>query len=278
MRTAKKWLTFPFYRTNPFSFHRVTIIRSKCGSLISLMVAAGLQNFNSLFRHNDDYSQLFWFLINICWRSIRLLRSRSGHSLPPSLIRYYKTGQQILSTGQDHSLRVFHTFRDRQNSELSQGHIERKAKKLNQKEIDLKFPITKAMDHSVVRERDWDNIVTCHEGSKTVRLWSFDRLAVSKKKIKLVAAATAVAMSACGNFCFLGDAAGRLHKFNVQSGLARGSSTSSHSNQITAVALDLLNSIVISTSLDGYIKVCVFLEKIKKTADQNQHKTTVLGL
>ena len=184
-----------------------------------------------------------------------MLRSRSGHSLPPTFIRYYKTGQQLISTGEDHSLRVFHTFRDRQNKELSQGNIESKAKKLNRKEMDLKFPVVKSIDFNPVRERDWDNIVTCHRNSKTVRLWSFDRFAIGKKKIVLKRAASAVAVSSCGNFCVIGDENGFLHKYNMQSAILRASSSSSHSSPITNIFIDLLNLFVITTSLDSSIKV-----------------------
>ena len=41
--------------------------------------------------------------------------------------------------------------------------------------------------------------------------------------------ATAVAVSACGNFCVVGNRGGSIHRYNLQSGLARGSYPSSAS-------------------------------------------------
>ena len=71
----------------------------------------------------------------------RLLRSKSGHHQPPNRVRFYgKDGQAILSSGGDRSLRYFCTIRDAQNTELSQGRIESKAKQYNMEIDELKFP------------------------------------------------------------------------------------------------------------------------------------------
>ena len=52
----------------------------------------------------------------------RLLRSRSGHHLPPTTIQYYgQDGQWILSGAGDRSLRAFSVIRNSQSVELSQG-------------------------------------------------------------------------------------------------------------------------------------------------------------
>ena len=62
----------------------------------------------------------------------RLLKSRSGHSKPPTKITHYgDNGNSLLSVGQDQSLRYFSLIRDSQNVELSQGKLASKAKKLN---------------------------------------------------------------------------------------------------------------------------------------------------
>ena len=58
--------------------------------------------------------------------SARLLRSRCGHSAPPTRLRFCSTGEavKILSTGLDNALRVFAIHKDVQmNMELSQGEI-----------------------------------------------------------------------------------------------------------------------------------------------------------
>lgn len=52
----------------------------------------------------------------------RVLRQRSGHSAPPSLIRFYGyQGTQLLSVSSDNSLRHFSILKDSQSSELSRG-------------------------------------------------------------------------------------------------------------------------------------------------------------
>lgn len=62
--------------------------------------------------------------------AVRLLRYRCGHSLPPTCVLHYDTdGRQILSAGQDLALRVFSTVQDQQSVELSQRHVEHRAKK-----------------------------------------------------------------------------------------------------------------------------------------------------
>ena len=71
----------------------------------------------------------------------RLLRLRSGHHKPPTMIRYYgEHGHNILSAGQDQVLRSFSVIRDNQNVELSQGSLEKKARKENVHIDALKFP------------------------------------------------------------------------------------------------------------------------------------------
>lgn len=71
-----------------------------------------------------------------------VLKSRSGHYSPPSKIRYYgDDGHYILSTGRDQSLRMFSVYRDSQSFELSQGHLEKKAKARDIRAQDLKLPL-----------------------------------------------------------------------------------------------------------------------------------------
>lgn len=52
----------------------------------------------------------------------RLLKLRSGHSAPPTCIRYYgDDGKQILTAGRDRALRYTSVVRDSRSFELSQG-------------------------------------------------------------------------------------------------------------------------------------------------------------
>jgi len=52
----------------------------------------------------------------------RLLKFRSGHHLPPHLIRYYgEDGKQLLTASADRSLRYTSVVRDSRSFEMSQG-------------------------------------------------------------------------------------------------------------------------------------------------------------
>ena len=52
----------------------------------------------------------------------RLLRQRSGHGAPPHKIRFHgNTGQNVLSAGQDSTLRSFSTVHDRHNKSLGRA-------------------------------------------------------------------------------------------------------------------------------------------------------------
>ena len=136
----------------------------------------------------------------------RLLRFRSGHAAPPTVLRYYgETGTRLLSAGagclllgclvvpkvqdagcrissymsapcccvtpcgrslhegestqrhaqprsscvcagQDRTFRMFSTIQDQQSSELSQGHIAKRAKRLRVEQQELKLPRLTALD------------------------------------------------------------------------------------------------------------------------------------
>jgi U3 small nucleolar RNA-associated protein 21 len=73
--------------------------------------------------------------------SPRLLKQRSGHTKPPTKIEFYgPNGDQILSTGEDQSLRFTSVIRDSRNCELSQGKLAHASKKLNIQMDMLKIP------------------------------------------------------------------------------------------------------------------------------------------
>lgn len=81
-------------------------------------------------------------------------------------------------------------------------------------------------DASEIRERDWANIVSCHVGQNCAYTWRLEDKVLGKKvlgKDISNSAITAVSLSACGNFAILGRENGSLEKYNVQSGLFRGS-------------------------------------------------------
>jgi len=100
----------------------------------------------------------------------RLHSHRSGHQRPPHLIRYYgSNGKTILSAGRDKTLRAIRVVRDARSFELSQGSLSKQASQLAVPVSSLRLlPIT-SMSHSTSRSKDWDDLLTCHEGASQGR-------------------------------------------------------------------------------------------------------------
>ena len=186
-----------------------------------------------LMSTGEDNSIKHWAVGQDGETECRLLRFRCGHSGPPTSIHYYKNGQCILSAGRDKSFRFFSTIQDQQSRELSQHHVQRRAKKLKIREEELKLPPVCMLAFSELRERDWCNIVTAHEGETSAYTWRLEKFALGEylllpperesgillPKPQVV---TSVAVSCCGNIALVGSAAGRLDRYNLQSGIHGG--------------------------------------------------------
>lgn len=72
-------------------------------------------------------------------------------------------------------------------------------------------------------------------------------------------------ISACGNFAFLGTEGGWIERFNLQSGISRGSYVDTleprqcaHGGEVVGIACDATNSSLISAGYHGDIKVFFF--------------------
>ncbi|KAL8172434.1 hypothetical protein V2J09_024238 [Rumex salicifolius] len=199
----------------------------------------------------------------------RLLRFRSGHSAPPLCIRFYANGRHILSAGQDRAFRLFSVVQDQQSRELSQRHVSRRAKKLKMKEEEIKLKPVIAFDCAEIRERDWCNVVTCHMDTPQAYVWRLQNFVLGEHILtpsaEIEAPVKSCAISACGNFAIVGTAAGWVERFNLQSGLSRGSYTDlsegrhcAHDAEVIGVACDSTNSLLISVGYHGDIKVWDF--------------------
>eukprot|EP00571_Detonula_confervacea_P005503 CAMPEP_0172319220 /NCGR_PEP_ID=MMETSP1058-20130122/37094_1 /TAXON_ID=83371 /ORGANISM="Detonula confervacea, Strain CCMP 353" /LENGTH=1390 /DNA_ID=CAMNT_0013034219 /DNA_START=78 /DNA_END=4250 /DNA_ORIENTATION=- len=153
---------------------------------------------------------------------------------------------QILSCGGagDLTLRLFSTARSNLDKEYSQGRgLDKKAKKLfGNKEgpegrAELLLPEIVDLSTSEVRGRDWGDLVTIHRNHAHAYVWSTKRGAQSgpvlrqphwnisamKDRPPRTANATSLAISACGSFALVGTVGGVVYKYNIQSGLPRGS-------------------------------------------------------
>lgn len=216
----------------------------------------------------------------------RLLRARSGHSAPPTRVRFYSDGvtgaaagaagaTDLLSAGADRSLRRTSLWLQQQDSELSQGHVLAKARKLgrNTRPSALKLPSIVDFDAAALREREWANLVSCHAGSALVSTWHTSRRALGKLVLSSPAgeragAATAVCASRCGNYAIVGTASGRIDKFNLQSGMHRGRfggeaeagdaravDAAGHRGAVRGLAIDGSQRYLISAGHDGTVRL-----------------------
>ncbi|KAK3255010.1 hypothetical protein CYMTET_35800 [Cymbomonas tetramitiformis] len=186
-------------------------------------------------------------------------------------------------------------MQDQQSKELSQGKgFARKAKRLKLREEDLKLSRVMSLAHSETRERDWCNVITCHDGDYRAYVWHLARAALGKHILEpphppdsAAPAITSVAMSSCGNFGLVGTAAGSVHRFNMQSGLHRGgfSRTSAaatptpaprnrlpgqigwkeeellgtaHDGAVTGIACNSCNRFLVTVGFDGAMRIWDF--------------------
>lgn len=199
----------------------------------------------------------------------RLLRFRSGHSAPPRCIRFYSNGRHILSAGHDRAFRLFSVIQDQQSRELSQRHVSKRAKKLKLKESEIKLKPVIAFDVAEIRERDWCNVVTCHMDTAQAYVWRLQNFVIGEHILSPCpqnpTPVKACAISACGNFAVVGTAGGWVERFNLQSGISRGSyvdisegKTCAHNGEVAGVACDSTNTIMISAGFNGDVKVWDF--------------------
>lgn len=198
----------------------------------------------------------------------RLLRSRSGHSAPPCAVRFHAdsllagggpAGQAyLLSGGADRTLRQSSIWSSQQDAEFSQRREEKKHSMHVHESEARRLPPLLDLATSQVRERDWSNILTCHAGCRQAYTWQSTRRALGPHTLQLASAAnvTAVAISACGNFGYLGGATGAIEKFNLQSGTRRATAptASLHEGSVRGLAAEPLSRAVFSGGADGTIR------------------------
>lgn len=209
----------------------------------------------------DDNSVKQW-TVDLQSKELRLLKQRCGPRSPPALLKFAPDGLRIFACDKESSLWSISTIQDQQTREMS-------SKKANLSSRPL------GLDASWVRERDWGNILSVHDGQKSPFLWNSKKFCLEKNSFVVPGLvqrpetknrtsclqATAVAFSQCGNFGFVGYQSGALHKFNVQSGLHRGSipqQATAHKGRIVSLASDQLNRRILSAGFDGWLRIWDF--------------------
>ncbi|KAL9109926.1 MAG: hypothetical protein Q9227_005449 [Pyrenula ochraceoflavens] len=131
----------------------------------------------------------------------------------------------------------------------------------------------------------WESVLTTHKGDKNARTWFWGKKKAGRWAFETddSTEATSIAISPCGTFAFLGSQGGSLNMFNLQSGLLRLRFPPSltpaqkkrlraqydeeqeheplrkaHKGAITGIVIESLNRFVISSSLDGSVRVWDF--------------------
>lgn len=191
----------------------------------------------------------------------RILHSRSGHAssitnlkfLPAATDGSEASGKWLLSAGDDRSLWGFSLRRDGQSTELSQGNIKHKAKKVGKMITDeanvedFKCPPITGIACSLNRDggmggvsgpvwtnpsftnaeesnmTGWESVVTSHQNDKYARTWFWGRKKAGRWAFETGdhEPVSSVAVTACGTFALVGSAKGSLDMFNLQSGVHR---------------------------------------------------------
>lgn len=216
----------------------------------------------------------------------RVLRQRDGHSQPVRRVRFYTAdedgrddgaGNFLLSAGSDSTLRAFSIENDALNCSLGRALFRRKQAKRQQGADDEQLLMPPIVDFAfeATRERDWDNIIAIHDRLALASKWSYRRRKMSDVRLKksdhearklstlpelAKRRATAVAMSACGNFCFIGFSVGGVDKFNMQSNKYRGSirrqegGGSAHDGAVVGIASDQLSTMLYTCGADARLR------------------------
>ncbi len=188
----------------------------------------------------------------------RLLRFRGGHCSPPSRILFSDLESHfLLSSSRDQSFWGFSLRKDAQSHEFSQKLQKTGGQRVAGLTNNLKQKFNEIIDiaYEGTREGEWENIITAHLDETFARTWDRQKARVGRWTLPTVdgSFAKAVAISSCGNFGIVGSAQGGIGVYNLQSGILRKKFVNVHKSSITGVAIDGLNRVMISTSLDGTI-------------------------
>jgi len=194
----------------------------------------------------------------------RLLKLREGHNKPPTKIRFYGSlGTSIISAGEDSTLRSFSTETDLLNKSFGVASYNRKLAKKHKK-IDNPVKMKPIVDFTTEtsKETEWDNIACVHRDTLVATTWSFKQQKMGELKLRhqrfkeqqdlRESLATCLNLSICGNFVFVGYDSGHVDKFNIQSGIFRGSLESSPDQpahpgaKVKAIVSDGLNQLVVT--------------------------------
>ncbi|CAG9787200.1 unnamed protein product [Diatraea saccharalis] len=241
---------------------------------------AGLQCLMSeplMVTNSEDNSLKLW-IFDMPDGGARLLRRREGHALPPNLVTHCEpTGQNMLVAGQDRSLHIMNTVTETFNKSMGKASYNRKlSKKKHRLEKDKHaMPAITKLSSCMQRDKQWDSIASIHRGKYIVTTWSYNKIRMGDHKLippsfPKGTEATCLIVTHCGNFVIVGYSNGQVHKFNMQSGLHRGSygqeKKLAHKGAVRGVETDICNQRLITAGADDKLKFWRF-----KTATTPYH-------
>ncbi|XP_063887583.1 WD repeat-containing protein 36-like [Scylla paramamosain] len=197
----------------------------------------------------------------------RLLKIRDGHSAPPLFARFHGSlGDCILSAGEDSSMRLFSTVTDIVNKNLGRASYNRKISKKKNMNLDRKvMPAIMRFTSETAQEKAWDNVAAVHRGKTVVTTWSIGAQKMGEHKLLHErfkekdwsgVMATCLDLTICGNFVIIGYSSGHMDKYNIQSGLLRGTygDPFAHEGSVSGLVTDGLNQYVVSGGEDMHLK------------------------
>ncbi|XP_011864174.1 PREDICTED: WD repeat-containing protein 36 [Vollenhovia emeryi] len=218
-----------------------------------------------LVSSSPDNSLKLW-IFDMADGAGRLLRIREGHPEPPTIARFYgNDGNYLLTAGGDSSIRLFSTVTEILNKSLGRASFNRKASKKKGHSVDdpLLMPPIIELASEVTREKEWCNIAATHSGLGVVTTWSSHlqkmgdhKLLPEKFKSDYSVSATSLCLTRCGNFVVIGYNTGHVDRFNIQSGIHRGSyggESGAHEGPVKGVMVDDLNQTLVTAGRDARI-------------------------
>jgi U3 small nucleolar RNA-associated protein 21 len=134
----------------------------------------------------------------------------------------------------------------------------------------LKLPPITALSSSTARSKDWADILSAHQPSVNsaigtkgaqnhlARTWSGRDCKVGRFSLAAPGGkadvASAVCVTACGNFGLVGGAMGKVSMWNLQSGLERKSFALPSEAKVVGLATDSLNRVLVAAGADGLVE------------------------
>lgn len=229
-----------------------------------------IRNEALLVTTGDDNSVKIWTM-DMSDGCGTLLSQRSGHSEPPSYIRFYgPKGFNLLSAGNDSTLKMFHMYSERLNRNLGTARYNPKSRHKKDRSIS-RLPAISCFAAETAKEKQWDNIIACHRGTSLVTTWNYDKCRMGEHFFaqpsydKHGAHATSVCITSCGNFAVIGYSNGIIFKYNIQSGIFRQtyetaelSDHRAHDGSVVGLTVDGLDIVLISAGHDSALRLWNF--------------------